>query len=652
MKKRLMMVAALLGTLFLGACVDNNETQSVTDVRNAKAEQLQARADMNNAEAQAKTIAANAEATLMAAKAQAQKAAAAKANAEAETIKKRAELVDLQKEALELQNEAAKVENQKAQAALEAALAELETTKKQAELELAQIAARMEQMEQEYAIAMLNLQAQLLEAQKQLVDYEAALAAAKTQAEKDALEAERLQLTILANDYANAVTELLDAQEYLASLQADLIEAEAELAGWDEAVKEHVAYQENLIARYESEIELYKQYTNYTESEDIDALQIKYGELEAKKGQLHDAYLKKSLELNQIDVDRTAADEILATIEEDGFYHLLRNYELNVSEDKAISAWEYPLSELRNSHFMSGFLRTFSIVYDTYENGEYTETYSGDSISLYTNKSSKDILALELKVNDLNESLKAEKESHSEELEILKGCYNGIPTRAYSNGGWGYRELTEGETIRNAVDSTLYLKAAYDKETDVEKKAEYKTLYEEALAVEQCLADFWIPYYENAVADKENQITAVNMYYDYFKNFDTNVEALQKKIDAYNEALLTAHAERIAAWKENRAAWCAYNAVSVEMDAISSVLYGGNGMNGAAYLESAIANRESWIAACKAKIEELQNVESQEQWIAQLELLIDAQKAVVKAKELAVADAKAALDAVMPETEE
>mgnify|MGYP000809400597 CR=1 FL=1 len=83
-----MMVAVLLGVLSLGACVDDNETQSVTDVRNAKAEQLQARADMNNAEAEAQKIQADAEAALMTAKAEAQKAAAAKVNAEAETIKK------------------------------------------------------------------------------------------------------------------------------------------------------------------------------------------------------------------------------------------------------------------------------------------------------------------------------------------------------------------------------------------------------------------------------------------------------------------------------------------------------------------------------------------------------------------------------------
>ena len=45
MKKKLMMVAVLLGALSLGACVDNDESASVTAVRNAKAEQLKGLAD-------------------------------------------------------------------------------------------------------------------------------------------------------------------------------------------------------------------------------------------------------------------------------------------------------------------------------------------------------------------------------------------------------------------------------------------------------------------------------------------------------------------------------------------------------------------------------------------------------------------------------
>ena len=54
MKKKLMMVAVLLGALSLGACVDNNESASVESVRNAKAKQLESVANMNNANADAK----------------------------------------------------------------------------------------------------------------------------------------------------------------------------------------------------------------------------------------------------------------------------------------------------------------------------------------------------------------------------------------------------------------------------------------------------------------------------------------------------------------------------------------------------------------------------------------------------------------------
>ena len=51
MKKKLMMVAVLLGALSLGACVDNDESASVTAVRNAKAEQLKGAAALANAQA-------------------------------------------------------------------------------------------------------------------------------------------------------------------------------------------------------------------------------------------------------------------------------------------------------------------------------------------------------------------------------------------------------------------------------------------------------------------------------------------------------------------------------------------------------------------------------------------------------------------------
>lgn len=69
MKKKLMMIAVLLGTLTLGSCVDDNESASVTEVREAKAEQLKAAAALDNARAQAELIKAEAEAALKAAEA-------------------------------------------------------------------------------------------------------------------------------------------------------------------------------------------------------------------------------------------------------------------------------------------------------------------------------------------------------------------------------------------------------------------------------------------------------------------------------------------------------------------------------------------------------------------------------------------------------
>lgn len=71
-----MMVAVLLGALSLGACVDDNESASVTAVRTAKAKQLEAVAALNNAQAEAELIKANAEKALKEAKAAYEKAQA------------------------------------------------------------------------------------------------------------------------------------------------------------------------------------------------------------------------------------------------------------------------------------------------------------------------------------------------------------------------------------------------------------------------------------------------------------------------------------------------------------------------------------------------------------------------------------------------
>lgn len=92
MKKKIMMVAAILGALTLGSCVDDNESQSVTDVRNAKTEQLKAMANLANAQAEAELIIANAEKALKEAEAAYQKALADGVKQDAELAKARFEV--------------------------------------------------------------------------------------------------------------------------------------------------------------------------------------------------------------------------------------------------------------------------------------------------------------------------------------------------------------------------------------------------------------------------------------------------------------------------------------------------------------------------------------------------------------------------------
>lgn len=104
MKKKLMMVAVLLGALTLGACVDDNESASVTAIRNAKAAQLEAMAAVDNANAAAITAAAEAEAAIKAAQARLKAAQADKAEQELEEAK--------QEFALELEALKAKYEAQ------------------------------------------------------------------------------------------------------------------------------------------------------------------------------------------------------------------------------------------------------------------------------------------------------------------------------------------------------------------------------------------------------------------------------------------------------------------------------------------------------------------------------------------------------------
>ena len=92
MKKKFIAVYALIGVLALGSttltsCVDDNESPSVTAIRDAKAQSLQALANLTQAQADAEKIVSEAEARLTAAKAALKEAEAQLAQQKADSVK-------------------------------------------------------------------------------------------------------------------------------------------------------------------------------------------------------------------------------------------------------------------------------------------------------------------------------------------------------------------------------------------------------------------------------------------------------------------------------------------------------------------------------------------------------------------------------------
>ena len=85
-----------------------------------------------------------------------------------------------------------------------------------------------------------------------------------------------------------------------------------------------------------------------------------------------------------------------------------------------------------------------------------------------------------------------------------------------------------------------------------------------------------------------------------------------------------------------------------EYYAVSEALYGSNA-TGAVTLQSYVQEREQWIAEYKAANEDLSYIESIEQAIEYCKTRIAALEAVVAARQVAVNNAKAELDAAMAE---
>lgn len=264
MRKKILAMYALAGALVASpiftSCVDSEESASVENIRNQKAEQLKSLAALNNAEAQAKTTLAAADAALKAAQAAQQQALADKYAAEAKIAE------------LEAQLKADKYD-----AELAAALAQAEANKVQAEQNIAYYQAQMQKNAIDLETQLLRLEKDLLEAQDQLNDKIDNLA----KEDAAAAEAKYAELKELAGVYADRLNLHNNYSLAVSKKEIALAEVKADTVTWKEAQAKAIAERENAIALAEMQIETLKKYTNYTE--DIEALKAELAEAEAAK---------------------------------------------------------------------------------------------------------------------------------------------------------------------------------------------------------------------------------------------------------------------------------------------------------------------------------------------------------------------------------
>lgn len=648
-----MMFAVLLGALTLGSCIDDTESQSVTNVRDSKAEELKSIAAMEAAQAQAKLTMANAEAAYKAALAEAEIAAAAKAQAEAELEKAQAELIELQKQAAEIENEADRIANEQAQAELEAKLAQLEVTKKENEAKLEKIAAEAEKL--------------ALENEKALIDAQTALNAAQDAlnaqlANADAAEKQKLQNA--ADEYAQAVENLIYAQQYLMNLKTQLVNLETGKENALKQAKEDIADRDARIAENKAKIAVYQQYTNY--QEDWDAFYAEYQNARIEYNKAYDLYRAARNEYNNYQVDLTEVNAALEELNNNQFYRLINTRNLYVENEDGTSTgyYVYPINNYLPS---SRYTNEGTLV--KLEQGEYIASYRMDSLALELNVPTADIRQVELAVKDRLDAMNNWLKSDTKRLEEAQAQYNG--KAVYPTGEY---DPETGEEIMkaglNAVDSCAVLKKAWetlkaDEDATEQEVADAKAAYEDWLNnVELRLAN-QIKSYTQWVEDDKNDIACLEIAWDYYQNFDTYAAELQAKVDAINALIVKANEEELALWKTSMLALWTYQDAYAEYRALNDIYNGYNDGQGAQALKSQIETWEGEIETWEAEKEELAKLitsgadyngywtqATYDEFIEWKKQQIAMQEIQVVAKEAKVAETKAALDALMPSTED
>lgn len=565
-----MMFAALLGAMTLGACVDNEESQSVTDIRDAKTEELKSQAALNNAQAEAAKIMANAEATLKAAEAEYQKALA--------------EQVEAQTKLLEVEAQLAAVKVEIAQANLESKLLELE--RQQAELlaQKAEYEQRIAQAQNTIAKNEANLDYYLAQQEWQLIQMKKNIVDATNQLES----AQKIEYITLYTAYETAIGDLTQAKSDLVAKKNNLesylagIKSAEEIALADiESYKELIAEAEDRVAELEAKSALFEEYVTLTDAE----LEAKIEEKSAEYGPAFTTY-----ELAKLAYDRyceaNPEPEMPEEID-DYVYEVNRvynsqssswsNHEIHmgheflglpriyVNTDTYALGYDMPTEDPFVYEFYPIFERgdyyVYTSKYNELETGEWYYTYAPNKEwaineanfdaymklwgkAVENNADTEDIKKNEEAIKKAEEDLKKLVEAYEKALKE----YNGIDETI---AGLKKAKEDTAAALKTAKEATVAAQKTYDAAQKAvldaeaaEKKAAdaYSAAYDKSVAVgatadDKAAAQKAYGDYLDAQADTKN---AKDAFADAKKALDTATEAETKAQDAADKAAAAA----------------------------------------------------------------------------------------------------------------
>lgn len=587
MKKKLLLAVALVGALSLGSCVDNNESASVTAVRNAKAEQLKGLANLANAQAEAATIEANADAALK--------------QAQAEYHKANAEYQKAQAAWTDARTETEKANAQAAQANAMIAMAN-------AQEKVKQIAAESE-------IQLLNLKTQAIQAQ---AAYEKALL---NQANQNIDE-----LSQLYNTYKNYSDQLLTAQQDLADAKVILTQYQAQIINDAQFRKAQIAQNNEQIAKYEqnivaanAQIDVYTKYTSADAQPAYDAARAELTDLEQARTAANNAL--SAAGMTKYNASRALSGSAyvqninkMKTTSVAGIYvTLVDDDKANGRPTDAEGNW---CAVTADKDGKTVYIPLFNDIVTEDETFAYEPTpgMATREISYTVYKSNYDLIA-----------------------GGFKAYQTAIATSIDNNQG---KALKDTQTAYKAAQTTLAaaqdaVTKAGDKATDEQKAAleQAKAAADAALTAQNAA--------EDALEAVNKEVADVT---EIIKNIEATANANTANVKAYNDADL-AYAKATAAYNQ---ASKAVTEKQLEMNALINIL---NSSSSAEYnintLKSSINYYNEQISNLKKDIIALENSTDDDKLIGSQEATIANLEQQITVLEKQVETAKATLEAAI-----